>query len=396
VRILQVISTFYPALAFGGPVKVAYDISKELARRGHEVEVFATNAYNQASNFKPKFKEQELAGFKVTYFNNLLRSGNIFVSPEMIAALRKRAKEFDVIHSHFGRQAHDIALSHYARKFAVPYVLQAHGSLPRIMTKQRSKWMYDVFFGYRLLRGASKVIALNRMEANQCKAFGVPDERIAIIPNGIDLMEYADLPPKGSFKKKFNIQDDKKVILYLGRIHKTKGIDYLINSYAHMIKTMKCNNTVLVIAGPDDGYLAEAKSLVDSSGTSDSVLFTGFIDSKDKLAALVDADLFVTPSFYGFPMTFLEACVFGIPIITTTLGDSLEWVDGNVGFATSSTPTDVATAMYKVISDVKLHAAFSRNCRKIVRSEFSLEKTVNILEQVYKSTVETNHSSLRK
>lgn len=114
MRTLQVISTFYPALAFGGPVKVAYDISKELARRGHEVEVFTTNAYNQASNFKPKFKERKLAGFKVTYFDNLIRFNNIFVSSEMIAALRERVKEFDVIHLHFGRQAHDVAVSQRA------------------------------------------------------------------------------------------------------------------------------------------------------------------------------------------------------------------------------------------------------------------------------------------
>lgn len=50
----------------------------------------------------------------------------------------------------------------------------------------------------------------------------VSSEKIAIIPNGIDLSEYTNLPPKGLFKKKFNIPESKKIILYLGRIHKTK------------------------------------------------------------------------------------------------------------------------------------------------------------------------------
>lgn len=67
----------------------------------------------------------------------------------------------------------------------------------------------------------------------------------------------------------------------------------------------------LVIAGPDDGYLAEAKSLCDSLSISDSVLFTGFISGEDKLKALVDSDVFITPSFLGFLVTFLEACATG-------------------------------------------------------------------------------------
>ena len=392
MRILQVISTFYPAFAFGGPVKVAYDISKELAKRGHEVEVFTTNAYDQTCNFKPKFREQLMDGFKVTYFNNLIRSGNIFFSPEMIVALQKKLKEFDVAHTHFGRQAYDIAVDYYSQRYRVPYVLQAHGDLPRIMAKQRLKLIYDLLFSHKVLKDASKVIALSQVEVGQYKRMGVPEEKIAIIPNGIDLSEYADLPPKGSFKKKFNIPENNRIILYLGRIHKTKGIDLLVKAYSQLVNCMELKETVLVIAGPDDGYLHEVKSLASSLSISDSVLFTNFISTEDKRKALVDADLFVTPSFYGFPMTFLEACAVGTPIITTTLGDTLEWINGNVGYVTPPTYYDLAKAAYTIISDAELAEKFSRNCRKIVRSEFSLKKTVDRLEQVYKDVVEVNEA----
>ena len=53
------------------------------------------------------------------------------------------------------------------------------------------------------------------MEAKQYKAMGVPEGKIAIIPNGIDLAEYANLPPKGAFKKKFNMDENEKIILLL-------------------------------------------------------------------------------------------------------------------------------------------------------------------------------------
>lgn len=369
-------------------MKVAYDISKELAKRGHEVQVLTTNAYDQTSNFKPKSKEQVVSGFQVTYFSNLLRFSNIYLSPEMIVALRKKLKEFDVVHTHYGRQPYDVAVGFYAKKYGVPYVLQAHGSLPR-MEKRYRQCLYDTAFGYRILKNASKVIALSEVEAEQYRRVGVPEEKIAIIPNGIDFSEYADLPLKGSFKKKFNIPENNRIILYLGRIHKTKGIDLLVKAYAYLVKSIKYNDALLVIAGPDDGYLAEIKSLSAHLNVSDSVLFTGFISSSDKLKALVDADVFVTPSFYGFPVTFLEACATRTPIVTTNLGDTLDWIDGNVGYVTPPLHCDLAKAIYAIISDDELHRKFSRNCTETVRSDFSLNTVVTRLEKVYEVVTAT-------
>ena len=240
----------------------------------------------------------------------------------------------------------------------------------------------------KVLKKASKIIALSDVEAQQYRSMGVSDEKIAVVTNGIDLSEYAVLPPRGPFKRKFNIPNNKKIILYLGRIHKTKGIDILVKAYAYLIKEMKYNHALLVIAGPDDGYLSEVRSLVASLGISDSVLFTGFIRSEDKLSALVDADVFVTPSFYGFPVTFLEACATGTPLVTTNLGDTLEWIDGNVGYVTPPSHYELAKAIYAIISDDELRQKFSRNCINIVSSEFSIRKVVIILEQIYKEVAE--------
>jgi len=383
MRILQVIPVF--SAPFGGPVTVVRSISKELAKK-HEVTVYTTSALDQRRDFKDSLFEVEPDGYHVVYFPRILRFSGLNVSPAMARALKVTLGEFDIIHIHSWRHFQDIIVHHYAEKYGVPYVLQTHGSLPRIMAKRRLKWIYDFLFGYRLLRDASKVVALSQMEAEQCRGMGVPEGKIEVIPNGIDLSEYSHLPPKGSFKKKFGIDDEEKVILYLGRIHKTKGIDFLVKAYAYLVKNMKCNEAVLVIAGPDDGYLAEAKSLTGSLSISDHVLFTGFVSNEDKLKALVDADVFVTPSFYGFPVAFLEACATGTPIVTTTMGDMLEWIDGNAGYVTSPTKHDLAKTTYAIISDNGLHRKFSSNCRKTVRSKFSLRKVVNRLEQVYRES----------
>jgi len=390
MKILQVVPYFPPAYAFGGPVKAAYQISKELIKRAHEVVVYTTDAKDFDSRLE--MDSNIMDEIKVHRFRNLsltlVKKLKLFITPQLALFAGKEIKKFDIIHLHEYRTFQNIVIRHYACKYGVPYVLQAHGSLPRIMAWRRLKLIYDVLFGYRLLRDASKVIALSQVEADQYKRMGVPEEKIAIIPNGIDLSEYADLPPKGTFKKKFNIPKDKKTIFYLGRIHKTKGIDFLVKAYAHLTNEMKFKDAILVIAGPDDGYLNEAKALANSLGVYNSTMFTGFISSEDKLGALVDADVFVTPSFYGFPITFLEACAVGTPIITTSLGDTLEWIDENVGYVTQPTPHDLAEAMYRIISDDLLRRKFSRNCIKIVRSNFSIEKVVEKLEKVYEEVIE--------
>ena len=75
------------------------------------------------------------------------------------------------------------------------------------------------------------------MEAQQYKAMGVPKEKIAIIPNGIDLSEYADLPPEGIFKKKFNMDENEKIVLYLGRIHRIKVLTFLLRLLQMLLRS---------------------------------------------------------------------------------------------------------------------------------------------------------------
>jgi len=390
MKILQVCPVFYPMYPASGSAKVAYDISRMLSSRGKKVVLFTTDRAICESCLSREIKNYD--GIDVFLAHRILPSifdkQRIYItSCNFVSIIKQHIETSDVIHIHEYRTLQNIIIHHFAIKYGVPYILQAHGSLSLSMAKKKLKRIYDVLFGYRLVRDASKVIALNRMEAYQYRRMGVPEENIAIIPNGIDLSEYAELPLKGSFKKMFDIPKNRKIILYLGRIHRTKGINLLVKSYAHLINEMNFNNTVLGIAGPDGGYLNEAKALANSLGVYNSIIFTGLVSSKDKIEALVDADVFVTPSFYGFPITFLEACAVGTPIVTTNLEDTLEWIDNKVGFVTQPTPYDLAKAIYRIISDDELHRKFSKNCIKIVRSNFSLEKVVERLEKIYEEVV---------
>ena len=383
MRILHTCPVFYPIYGASGSAKVAYEVSKMLSSKGHEVLLFSTDRALSRS-FLPSEIIRNYNGVRIFQAHRVLPSifdkQRIYItSHKSILFLKKAIRNSHIIHIHEYRTLQNVIIHHFARKYGVPYVLQAHGSLPRIMAWRRLKWVYDVLFGYRLLRNASKVIALSRVEAQQYKAMGVPEEKIAIIPNGIDLSEYANLPPKGSFKKKFGINGDEKIVLYLGRIHESKGLGLLADAFSIVCKDI--NNVRLVVVGPD-GYATTFSRRISDLGIREKVLFTGFVEKRDKLAALIDSDVFVTPRFYGFPVTFLEACLAGCPIVTTS--NELNWIHNNVGYVVESSSIALAKAISNILRDEGTRERFRNNCKSAIKN-FDISTIVSQLEDTYKS-----------
>jgi glycosyltransferase involved in cell wall biosynthesis len=392
MKILHIAYIYPPdADVADGITSVVYNQTKELSRRGHEVSVYTSNMLDLHSNRSLTPGHKLINGVNVYYLNSLWHSNTLIFTPHIIPLLSKNLFSFDIVHIHDCRSFQGITTYLFSKLKHVPYVFQPHGSYLSksysSLHKQIAKVPLDNIVSDRIFKGASKVIALTETEANEYRRAGLPSNRITVIPNGIDLSDYSELPPKGYFKSKFMIKQNSKIMLYLGRVNKTKGLELLIKAFSCLIKNMFNGNVQLVIAGPDDGYLAEAKSLVSSLEISSSVLFTGFLSRKEKLAALVDADVFVTPSFSGFPITFLEACYAGTPIITTTLGDNMPWIDNNVGYVTKPTSNALAERAHAMLSSVELESKFSKNCKNIVQSTFSVEKVVDQLEKLYREII---------
>ncbi len=391
MKLLQVTSFFKPSWETGGPARVAYEISKKLIKQGHEVTVYTTDGFKSRLDIE-KNKPLNIDGIKTYYFRNL----SSYLTREMVLPIpyylsmvaRKELKNFDVIHIHEYRSVLAIVVHYYAKKYGVPYVLQAHGSLVTYFQKGMLKRVFDRLWGYRILRDVSKVIALNKTEAGQYKMMGVDEDKIEIVSNGIDLSEFESLPPRGEFRKKYLIGDDEKVVLYVGRLHKTKGIDLLIKAFAGVSKEL--NNTKLIIVGPDDGHLRALKELIKELAIEEKVVFTGLLYERDKLQAYVDADIFVTPSFYGFPVTFMEACACGVPIVTTTKGDRLDWMDGQVGLVVPYDKNQLQDAIVKFLSDNGLRRRFGEKGKMLVRERFNWTKIVKQLEHIYSNIT---HSS---
>lgn len=386
MKILQVTNFFKPSWESGGPARVVYELSKKLIERGHEVTVYTTDGFKRRLNVE-KNKPVNVDGIKTYYFRNLssyLARERVFPTPYYAPIVaRREITNFDVIHIHEGNTL-GVIIHHYAKKYGVPYILQAHGNLVHKISRERSVIgrIWDKLFEYRTLRDASKIIALTKTEAQQYEKMSVNKNKIEIVPNGIDLSEYYNnLPEKGDFRKRYSIRDDEKIVLYMGRLNKTKGIPLLIKAFADISKEL--NNVRLVLVGPDDGYQSVLEEQVQELKVDNKVIFTGFVSNDEKMAAFVDADVFVTPSFSGFPVTFLEACACGTPIITTNNGDKLDWIHEKAGYVVEYDKDQLRDAIIKILSDEGLRRRFGDEGRRLIRVEFGWDKIVKRIERIY-------------
>jgi len=145
----------------------------------------------------------------------------------------------------------------------------------------------------------------------------------------------------------------------------------------------RLNNVKLVIVGPDDGFLDVLIKQIHYSDIAGDVIFTGPLHGLNKIEAYVDADLFVTPSFSGFPLTFLESCICGTPIITTNKIEELDWINGNVGFVVGYSSDQISEIILKILDDDGLLSKLSINSVCFVKENFGWDKISESVERLY-------------
>lgn len=375
MKILQVIQYFSPQK--GGSVYSVYNLVSRLVKCGHQVTIFTTN-----SEFAPQFAGS-LAPAEVVTFPSYF--GLLRYSPQMRKALNQRIKEFDLVHLNNYWSYQNIIASHYCRKYKIPYVLSPHGSLPIMMRGFMRKYLYDRLFGNNILKNAARIIAVSEMEYQQILARKTPANKIRIIPNAVD-PSIGKLSVKGVFKRKFNVRDDERIILFLGRIHSIKGVDLLIDAFANLVKVI--SGVKLVIAGPDEDYLVEVQRQVSDLNIKDKVIFTGPLYNEDKYNAFNDADIYVLPSQYEiFAISVLEACAFGVPVIITENIGIVNFIKGIAGEVVPFRMERLLEALERLLKDDNLRQQYGQNGKKMVEDIFSWDKVIRDYEQIYQEVV---------
>jgi len=380
MKILQVTAFFSPV--YGGSAEAPYQLSRELAKRGHEVTLY-TSDFKLGREYILSIPEVKTYAFKTW-----LGFAEFHVTPGMIKKTKDEIRQFDIIHMHNYRTFQNIITHHYAKKHGVPYVVQAHGSLATFFQKGWLKRIFDVAFGYRILKNASKVITGCGMEVDEHQEIGVNRDKIALIPPAYGIEEFSQLPSPGRFRHKFDVEK-KHIVLFLGRLHKIKGIDFLIRAFHELIRER--DDVVLAIAGPGDGYGAILRKLVSRLDLSHKVLFTGYLSGVDKLSALVDADMLVQTSMYERgPGSPFEAILCGTPIIITRdtgAGEIAGKIDAGY-LVEYGNIEELTAAMKKILDDPAEALDKTQKAKHHIMANLCWEKIVDLYESLYESVIE--------
>ena len=313
---------FPPAGGLGGPTLNAYYLTKALVARGHAVTVVCTNLASKQAKLFPETRRVLYEGAEVIYFNTYqlmplgLHSFGLFVLPGVVRFFQRELRNYDVVHFDGFRSFVGLVGAYYCRKYKIPYVIQGRGAMRRIYSSLLAKHIYDVLFGGHILAGCALFIASSSREVGDYKGVMRAGQEVVVIPNGINAAEYARLPQRGAFRQRHGIAE-RKLVTYLGRVHRSKGIDHLLQAFA---SSRFRRESRLAIVGPDDGYREKLAGLAQELGLTGSVTFIDTLAGEQKLQAYVDADVVVYAGRLegeSFGMVPFEAAMCGVPTITS-------------------------------------------------------------------------------
>jgi glycosyltransferase involved in cell wall biosynthesis len=241
-----------------------------------------------------------------------------------------------------------------ARFYHKPYGLWPHGVLAPFQRQisSRKKKIYDGLLARRILDQATVLFYSASGERDETQPLKLHAPSV-IVPHGIELPETDKLPAKGEFRAKFLNAHSGPVLLYLGRLHAKKGLELLLAAFEQVASR---NATVkLVIAGGGDPprYAEHIGQLVEQAGLEKRVVLTGKLDNAAKLAALVDADLFVLPSYAeNFSFAMFEALAHRVPVIVSeSLNLAGEVRRYRAGLTPPRDPAAFSTAILELLAD---------------------------------------------
>ena len=318
---------------WGGTESVVWHIAKQQKAQGLQPEILCTAALD-------KVGMEVVDGITIRRFSYLYpyfpmpekdrlaldkKGGNPF-SPELMKALQKG--KFDIFHIHAGGRLANYTLR-LAKKISVPALMSLHGgscAIPQqemeLMLKPlKHKFSYGGIVD-RLCRmrktpesQADVLLALSREEVEKLKK-RYPEKQVELFPNGI---LHRELPEAGVFRKKYNIPDDKKLLLCISRI------DYQKNQKILLELLKKYDDTHLLLIGPVTAqwYLDEILTEAENADTKKRLTIIPGLppDSIELLKALKTAYCFILPSRHEpFGIAALEALDAGLPLIASAVG----------------------------------------------------------------------------
>lgn len=379
----------YPPRVVGGISKVVYDLSHKMVKEGNEVTVIT---YKEGNNVKYYENDKGVEVYRVD--NYMIRPNNFIdwimqLNFNMITKaneiINKNGK-FDVIH------AHDWLVAYSAKSIKESY------NIPLISTihateSGRNSGIHDETQRYindsewMLTYESSEVIVNSNYMKNEVqRLFGLPYDKINVIPNGVNLQLFSNVNIDYDFRRQYAM-DNEKIILYVGRLVYEKGIQNLIAAMPKVLD--RYHDSKLIICGRG-GMIDELREQVKYLGIENKVYFAGYCDSKKMQKMYKCADVAVFPSTYEpFGIVAIESMLSGTPTIVSDVGGLNEIIEHGVTGMKSyaGNANSIADSVLSLLFDPKLCANISQNAIKKVRENYNWSKITDSTYYVYQLAI---------
>lgn len=291
-----------------------------------------------------------------------------------LRAIRQLAQllcgNFDIVHAHGLRGALIGVLA--AHRAGVPSLFTAHNLVPRSGLLQRSVLAL-------IGRHASAVLAVSEAVAATLKEFGIPAEKITVIPNGVDLADFDAPVEAAQLRAQFGVPADVPLILAVGRFASEKGFDVLIDAFAQMQAQGSSARLMLVGSGPLEEELRRR-----AASAEDRIVFAG--QQANVAPFLHAADLVAIPSRQeGQGIVALEAMAARKPVVASRVGGLAETiVPEETGLLVPPEETTAwADALAGLLQDRAKREAMGAEGRQRVEKEYTAVQMVRRIEAVY-------------
>jgi glycosyltransferase involved in cell wall biosynthesis len=383
VHILHVSPSFYPAWAYGGIPRCAYELCRSLAALGHDVHAWTTDAYDATRRIEARSTTAD--GIHIRYFpnlsNHLAYHRQLYLPRGLRAYAHRHTGEFDVVHLHSHRHALQLLVGRAAHRAAVPYVFTGNGTVPSFERYVGIKHLVDLLGARAVLQRAAACIAVSEAERAHYVAAGVAAERVHVIPNGIRLEEYATLPARGGFRQRHQLGGGPLVV-FVGKITPRKGVDVLLRALQRLPAEVQ-----LAVVGNFMMPAEPMHQLARDLGVSARVRFTGVLSGADKLAAYVDAEVVAYPSAGEiFGLVPFEGLMCGAPAVVcddSGCGEMLAAAGGG-SLVPYGNPEALAAALQDLLRDAERRARCVQNGQRYIRAHLSWDTIAARTLQLYR------------
>jgi glycosyltransferase involved in cell wall biosynthesis len=381
VRVLFATPAYWPAVAFGGPIWVARELTEGLAARGHGVDVVTTalRAIGVPPSSRLRSRTRREGGVTVRELATPLRYRWMGITPTLPLALRSRPRP-DVVHVFGYRDMVTTLTALWCRAHRIPYVFEPLDMyVPRYRTL-RVKRIFDRLLGEPVARGARLVLAVSELERDQVIAAGLDPARVVVRPNGFP----APHDERGSeLRTRLGLQADAPLVLNVGRISFKKGLDLLLEALAEL------PGAHLAIVGPDDGdgTLARLEELAARPVLAGRVHILPPFDDRQPRGLYGEADVFVLPSRNeSFGMVAAEAAAAGTPVVVTDRCGVAALLGEAGAIVVSPEAGEIRDAIRRLLADPALRARLREGGREAAR-RVSWAAVVEQQEELYRRAI---------